>query len=86
MWQLGLIGMYLWNKDKRLNAFPRSTDIIQVLNELPTDTKHIKVPQDILRCHTHVENKKTRFLKIFFLSVLITRSDLSGVPLTDCCW
>jgi len=33
------IGMYLLNRDKHLNAFLRSTDIIQVLNELPTDKK-----------------------------------------------
>jgi len=26
------------------NAFPRSTDLIHVLNELPTDIRHIKVP------------------------------------------
>jgi len=46
--------------------FPRSTDIIQVLNELPTDKRH-KVPQDRLLCPTHVDNKiKTAFRKKSF--------------------
>jgi len=31
------IGMYLLNREKRCNAFPRSTVIVTVLNELPTD-------------------------------------------------
>jgi len=29
--------MYLLNREKRCNAFPRSTVIVTVLNELPTD-------------------------------------------------
>ena len=40
------IGMYLLDGSKPCKAFPRSTDIIQVLNELPADRRHIKVPQD----------------------------------------
>jgi len=52
------IGMYLLNRKKRCNAFPRSTDIIQVSDELPTDKIHFKVPQDRLLCPTHVDNKK----------------------------
>ena len=41
------------------NAFPRSTVIIQVLNELPIDKKtYIMVPQDKLLCPTHIDNKK----------------------------
>ena len=61
------VGMYLWNRENRLNAFLISTDIIQVLNELQTDKIHIKVPQDRLLCPTHVHNKKkTGFRKISF--------------------
>jgi len=42
------IGMHLLNREKRCKAFPKSTDIIQVFNELPTDKRLIiiKVPQD----------------------------------------
>ena len=61
------IGMYLLNWKKHLNAFPRSTDIIQVLNELVTDKRHIKVPQDRLLCPSHADNKKkNRFSTISF--------------------
>jgi len=42
------IGMYLLNREKRCNAFPRSTYIIQVWNKLPTDKRHIKVQKDRL--------------------------------------
>ena len=41
----------------------------QVLNELPTDTWHLKVPQNRLLCPTHVD-KKNRFSKKIFLNVL----------------
>ena len=34
------IGRYMLNMEMRSYAFLRSTDIIQVLNELPTDKKH----------------------------------------------
>ena len=64
------IGMYLLNWKSVTNAFPRSTYIIQVLNELPIYKRHIKVPQDRLLCHTHVDNKKNRFSKNFFVSLL----------------
>jgi len=37
--------MYLLKEKSITDAFPRSTDIIQVLNELPSDKRHIKVPQ-----------------------------------------
>jgi len=37
------IGMY---RESVTNAFPRPTDIIQVLNELQTDKRHIKVLQE----------------------------------------
>jgi len=65
------IGMYLLNREKRCNAFPRSTNII-VQNQLPTDKRHIKVPQDRLLCPTHVvDNKrKKQVFKFFHLSVL----------------
>ena len=49
------IGMYLLGREKRLNAFPRSTNIIQVLNELPTDKRHIKVSQNTAMPYTHQE-------------------------------
>ena len=67
------IGMYLLNREKRCNAFPRSTDIIHILNELPTDKRHIKVQQHRLLCHTHLDNKKK--------PVFVTRPEYSGVPL-----
>ena len=71
IWQLGLKlhCIFLWKSVT--NDFPRSTDIpiIQVLNELPTDKRHIKVQPDL--CPTHVGNKKkNRFSKKFFVSVL----------------
>ena len=47
------------------NAFPKSTDIIQVLNELPTVQIHIKIPQDRLLCPTHVDKKKTGLVESF---------------------
>ena len=34
------IGMYMLNREMRCNVFLRSTDIIPVLNELPTDKRH----------------------------------------------
>ena len=37
---------------------------------MQTDKRHIKVPQDILLCSTHVDNKKNRFSKKILLSVL----------------
>jgi len=53
------IGMYLLNRESVTNAFSRPTDIlIQVLNELQTDKRHIKVLQDRLLCPTHVDNLK----------------------------
>jgi len=64
------IGMYLLNREKRWHAFPRSTDLIKVLNKLPTDKRHIKVPQDRLLCPTHVDNKKQQVFEKFFLGVL----------------
>jgi len=73
--------MYL-NREKCVNAFPRSTDMIQVLNELPSDKRHIKVPQDTLLCPTHVNNK----IKLVFENILfrcVTRPDLSVVPLIN---
>jgi len=57
------IGMYVLNGENHYWRFSESTDIIQVLNELPTNERHIKVPQDRLLCPTHIDNKKKRFLK-----------------------
>ena len=39
---------------KSTNTFPRLTDIIQVSNELPTDKRHINVPQYRLPCPTRM--------------------------------
>ena len=50
------IRMYQLNREKRCNAFPRSTDIIQILNKLPTDKRHIKVSQD-RQLHTSTKMK-----------------------------
>ena len=46
------IGMYLLDREKRLNVFPRSTNIIQVLNELPTDKRHIGITKYCYAIHT----------------------------------
>jgi len=75
------IRMYLLDREKGCNAFPRSTDqqIIQVLNELPTDKRHVKVPQDGLLCPTHVVNKKNGVSKSFFLSVLHDQTSVESL-------
>ena len=55
-------GMYLLNREKRY-----STDIMQILNKLPTDKRQIKVPQDRLVCPIHADIKtKQVFEKILF--------------------
>ena len=47
---------------------------------MPTDERHIKVPQDRLLCPPHVDNKKKQvFEKNLFKCV--TRPDLTEVPL-----
>jgi len=51
------IGMYLFNRKTGCNAFPRLTDIIQVLNELPT----VKIHIDGLLCPTHADKNTTGF-------------------------
>jgi len=71
-------GKYLWNRENVTKVFPRSSYRIQVLNEFPTDKRHIKVPQDRLLCSTHVDNKKKQAFENF---LCVTRPDLSGVPL-----
>ena len=65
--------------EKRLNAFSRSTDITQVSNEMPTDKRHIKVPQDRMQCHTHVNKKKKTGLPFFILSVLHDQTSVESV-------
>jgi len=65
------IGIYPLNRERRCS--PRSADTKQVLNELPTAKRQIKVPEE---WHTHVDNMKTCFRKILFKCV--TRQDLSG--------
>jgi len=74
------IRMYLLNRESVTYAFPRSTDIKQVLNELPTDKRHIKVPQDRLICPTHVNNKEKQVFETIPYKC-VTRPDLSVVPL-----
>ena len=60
-----LLPTYLVYQNLLTNALSRSKNIIQVLNELPTDKRHIKVPQGKLLCPPHVDNKKkNRFSKI----------------------
>ena len=79
------IRMYLLNWKSVTNAFPRWKDIKQVLNELPTNKRPIKVPQDRLLCPTHVDNKNKQVFKKILLRC-VTRPDLSGVPLTIPVW
>ena len=56
----------------------RSTDIKQVLiHDLPTDKRHIKVPQNWQLCPTHVDKKKQVFEKKNPFKC-VTRPDLSG--------
>jgi len=76
IWQLGLKLETL----KRLNAFPRSTDTIQVLNKMPIFKRHVKVPPGRLLCHTNVDNKKKQVCENFLFNC-VTRPDLSGVHL-----
>jgi len=79
--QLGLRLERVCGTVQRCNASPRTTDIVQVLNELPTDKRHIKAPEDRLLCNTHADNKKKQvFEKKKFRCV--TRPDLSEVPLS----
>jgi len=46
--------------------------IIQVLNKLPTDQRHIRVPQDRLLCRTHVDNKTKQVFDFFLFLVCYT--------------
>ena len=56
------IEMYMLNRGMRCTAFLRSTDILQVFNELLTDKRHFKAPQDRLLSPTLVDmQKKTGF-------------------------
>ena len=64
VWQLGC-NAYVKQGKSVTNAFPRSIDIIQVLNEFATDKRHTKVPQDRLLCPTHVDNKKKQVFNFF---------------------
>ena len=59
------IGMYLLNRETRYQRFARSTHIIHVLNELPTNKILIKVSQDRLLCPTHADNKKKQVFENF---------------------
>ena len=69
IWQLGLkFECICWTRERVTNAFPKSTDIIQVLNGLTTDRRHIKVPQDRILYPTHFD-KKTKQVIEFCLQV-----------------
>ena len=81
VWQLGLkLECICWTGKGSTNTFLRSTGIIQVLYELPTNKRHFKVPQDRLLWPTNVDKRKNRFLKKSLLKC-VTRPDLGGVPL-----
>jgi len=59
------IGMYLLKDKIVTNAFPRSTDIIQVLNDLPTDKGHTCIMvQQYIECYA-LHTSKTRKNNIF---------------------
>jgi len=71
------IGMYLLNRKSVTNPFPRSTGIIQILNELPTDKRHIKGPDhNALHAPT---TRKQRFSNIFFLEVLHDQTSVESL-------
>jgi len=56
IWQHGLnLECICWTRFSKINI------LIQVVNELWTDKRHIKVPQKRLRCTTHVDNKKKQW-------------------------
>ena len=79
--------MYLLKKEKRCNTLRDQQiiiwDIIEVLNELPTDKRHNKVPQYILLCHTHVDKKHKQVFEKFLVKC-VKQPDPSGVPLMYC--
>ena len=72
----------IWQLEQRksCNAFPWPTDVIQVLNELPTDKRHIGCHRHRLLCPTHAGSKKKQVFETNLFKCL-TRPDLSGVPL-----
>jgi len=51
----------------------------KVFNELPTDNRHIKVPQERLLCPTHVNNKKKLVFAKNNLSVLHDQTSVASV-------
>ena len=86
IWQFGFkLECICWTGKSVTCTVLRSTDKIQVLNELPTDKNHIKVQQNRLLCPAHVHNKKKQvFEKIYdflnFCLCYLTR--LQWGPLT----
>jgi len=71
VWQLGLKLECICSTGKSIFYAFRDQQIIHVLNELQTDKRHIRVPQERLLCPTSVDNKNTQvFEKNIFLSVL----------------
>jgi len=76
--------MYLLKREKRCNTLRDQQiiiwDIIEVLNELPTDKRHNKVPQDRLLCHTHVDKKHKQVFENFLVKC-IKQPDFNVLPM-----
>jgi len=66
------IGKYLLKREKRYKAFQRSTYIMQVLNELPTDKRYHKI-------HISTKRKIQVFLPNFFLEVLHDQTSVESL-------
>jgi len=73
-----VVPQYLLNRENRSNVLPRSTDIIQVVKESPTDTIHIKVQQDAMP-YTRRQQEK-------HFNRFVTQPDFGGVPLKSFCF
>ena len=72
--------MYLLNRESVTRAFLIPTDIIQVLNVLPTVKDIIiKVPQDRPYAQHTSTKKPNRFWKIFFLSDLHNQTPVESL-------
>ena len=64
IWQLGFkLACICWTEKSVTCAVLRSTDIIQVLNELPIGKRHIRVPQNRLLFPQMSTTRKNRFSK-----------------------
>ena len=63
--------MNLLDWEMHLNAFPWSTDIIQVLNEMPTDKRHIQVYHSI-NVLIHFKNAYRLFTSCHWTVILVS--------------